>query len=150
RTPDEFFGNSNRMRFTTFGAFPFYSGSYQLAVPLVEREARVGYLLIDLRNQSVAEMNRRMWNWLFSAALVGLLCITALGFSLHFQLGRRGRTLARTLEAAFRGESPRVDPDSDEFSQAIATAEHAGLEFHRVRSRSAEEHGRFVTLGQVL
>src|SRR5262249_7648856 len=76
RTPDEFFGASTKMRFTTFGAFPFYSGSYQLAVPLVAHDARVGYLLIDLQSKGVGEMNQRMWNSLFSAALIGLLCIT--------------------------------------------------------------------------
>ena len=149
-TPDEFFGSSTRMRFTTFGAFPFYSGSYQLAVPLIARGARVGYLLIDLRSTEVGEMNRRMWNSLFLAALIGLLVITGLGFALHFQLARRGRTLARTLEAALRGESPRADPEVDEFSQAIAAAGRAGLEIHRAKSQSAEERGRLVTLGQVL
>src|SRR5262249_30555735 len=149
RTPDEFFGASTKMRFTTFGAFPFYSGSYQLAVPLVAHEARVGYLLIDLQSKGVGEMNQRMWNSLFSAALIGLLCITGLGFALHFQLAHRGRTLTRTLEAALRGESPRIEPQLDEFSQAIETAGRAGMEIHRAQSRSEEARGRFVTLGQV-
>jgi signal transduction histidine kinase len=149
-TPDEFFGASRMMRFTTFGAFPFYSGRYQLAVPLIEKDARVGYLLIDIQSKGVAEMNRRMWNSLFSYALVGLVCITGLGFALHFQLARRGRTLARTLEAALRGESPRVAPEIDEFSQAIATAGRAGVEIDRAQRLRAAEHGRFVTLGHVL
>lgn len=150
QTPDEFFGTSRRMRFITFGALPFSSGSYELVVPLVRRGERVGYLRIRLQSQSVAEMNQKMWNRLVFAAMLGLVCITGLGFALHVQLSHRGRTLARTLEAAIRGESPGISSELDEFSQAIETAGRAGRELHQARSRTAEEHGRFVALGQAV
>ncbi len=149
-TPDELLGPSRRMRFITFGALPFPSGSYELVVPLLQRGHRVGYLQIRLQSRSVDEMNRRVWDGLFFAAILGLVCITGLGFALHVQLSRRGRTLARTLEAAIRGETPRVAPELDEFSQAIEAAGRVGLEISRARSRSAEERGRFATLGQIL
>ena len=145
-TPEQFFGSSQRMRFITFGAFPFSSGSYELAVPLVQRGARVGYLQIRLQSQSVAEMNRQLWDRLFLAAILGLFCIVALGFMLHLELSRRGKTLALTLEAALRGETPAITPELDEFSQAIETAERAGIEIHRART----ERGRLLTLSQVL
>ena len=150
KTPDEFFGASRAMRFITFGRLPFSSGSYELAVPLTQRGERVGYLRIHLQSQSVAEMNQRMWAQLGFAALLGLLCITGLGFALHVQLTQRGKTLARTLEAAIRGESPRISGELDEFSQAIEAAGQAGRELSQARSRSAEEHGRFVALGQAV
>jgi signal transduction histidine kinase len=147
--PEEIFGTSPGMRFVTFGSRPFSSGSYELIVPLIQRGERVGYLRIGLQSRSLGEMNRRMWDRLFFAAFVGLLCITGLGFALHFQLSRRGRTLARTIEAAIRGESPSIRPELDEFSQAIETAGRVGLEISR-GNRGTEERGRFVTLGQIL
>ena len=148
--PELYFGASRKMRFTTFGVFPFSSGAYQLAVPLVQEGRRVGYVLVDLQSRSVAEMNQRMWNSLLLAALLGLLCIAGLGFALHLQLSRRGRTLATTLEAALRGESPRDVPEDDEFAQAMEAAGRAGLEVSRARSRTADERGRLVTLGHIL
>ena len=149
-TPEQIFGSSPGMRFVTFGARPFSSGSYELIVPLIQRGERVGYLRIGLQSRNLGEMNRRLWDRLFFAAFVGLLCITGLGFALHVQLSRRGRTLARTIEAAIRGESPRITAELDEFSQAIETAGRVGLEISRARNRGAEERGRFVTLGQIL
>jgi signal transduction histidine kinase/uncharacterized membrane protein affecting hemolysin expression len=150
QTPDEFFGASRAMRFITFGRLPFSAGAYELVVPLLQRGERVGYLRIHLQSQSVAEMNQRMWAQLGLSALLGLLCITGLSFALHVQLTQRGKTLARTLEAAIRGETPRISAELDEFSQAIETAGRAGRELHQALSRSAEEHGRFVALGQAV
>jgi signal transduction histidine kinase len=147
--PDRIFGE-NRMRFATIGAWPFSAGLYELSVPLVERGERVGYLQIRLQSNSVRDMNRRMWNELLTAALIGLACIVGLGFALHVELTTRGRNLARALEEAIAGGNPRVDPELDEFSAAIATAGRAGLELNRARSQSAEERERFVTLGKVL
>lgn len=149
-TPDAFFGASGRMRFITFGSFPFPSGSYELGVPLVQRGERVGYLQIRLQSQSVLEMNRKMWNGLLFAATLGVACITGLGFLLHVQLTNRGKTLARTIEAALRGETPRIGPELDEFTQAIETAGRAAREFHRARGRGADEQGRRGILGQLL
>lgn len=148
--PEEIFGSSPNMRFVTFGAGPLSSGSYEMIVPLDRRGDRVGYLRIGLQSRSLDEMNRRMWDRLLFAAILGLLCITGLGFALHVQLTRRGRTLARTIEAAIRGESPRIDPELNEFAQAIETAGRVGLEITRARGRGADERGGFVTLGEIL
>jgi signal transduction histidine kinase len=148
--PEQIFGSSPNMRFVTFGARPFASGSYELIVPLDRRADRVGYLRIGLQSRSLDEMNRRMWDRLLFAAILGLLCITGLGFALHVQLTRRGRTLARTIEAAIRGESPRIDPELNEFAQAIETAGRVGLEITRARGRGADEKNGFVTLGEIL
>jgi len=148
--PEQIFGSSPDMRFVTFGTRPFTSGTYELIVPLIQRHERVGYLRIGLQSRSLGEMNRRMWDRLLFAAILGLLCITGLGFALHVQLSRRGRTLARTIEAAIRGESPRIGPELDEFSQAIETAGRVGLEISRASGRGAEERGRFVTPGQIM
>jgi two-component system, sensor histidine kinase FlrB len=147
--PEEIFGASPDMRFVTFGSRPFTSGAYELIVPLIQRNERLGYLRIGLQSRSLGEMNRRMWDRLLFAAILGLLCITGLGFALHVQLTRRGRTLARTIEAAIRGESPRIGPELDEFSQAIETAGRVGLEISRA-GRGVEERGRFVTPGQIM
>ncbi len=148
--PELIFGSSPNMRFVTFGARPFASGSYELIVPLIRRGEPVGYLRIGLQSRSLDAMNRQMWDRLLFAAILGLLCITGLGFALHVQLTRRGRTLARTIEAAIRGESPRITPELNEFSQAIETAGRVGLEITRARGRGADERGGFVTLGQIL
>jgi len=149
-TPEELLGTNRRGRFVTFGRLPFASGSYELQVPLVRRGVPVGYLQIGLESRSVGEMNRRMWEGLFTAALIGLVCITGLGFALHIQFSRRGRTLASTLEAALRGENPRVAPEIDEFSPAIEAAGRVGQEIRRERKESDEARGRFATLGQIL
>jgi signal transduction histidine kinase len=149
-TPEELLGPNRRGRFVTFGQLPFASGSYELQVPLVRRGEPVGYLQIGLESRSVGEMNRRMWEGLFIAALLGLVCITGLGFALHVQFSRRGRTLASTLEAALRGENPRVSPEIDEFSPAIEAAGRVGQEIRRERRESVEARGRFATLGQIL
>ncbi|MGH7731595.1 MAG: ATP-binding protein [Candidatus Eiseniibacteriota bacterium] len=149
-TPQQIFGSSPGMRFVTFAGRPFSSGSYELIAPLIQRGERVGYLRIGLQSLSLGEMNRRMWDRLFFAAILGLLCITGLGFALHVQLTRRGKTLARTIEAAIRGESPRIAPELSEFSAAIETAGRVGLEITRAGGRGAEGRGRFVTLGQIL
>lgn len=149
-TPDELLGANRRGLFVTFGRLPFASGSYELVVPLVRRGERVGYLQIRLVSRSVGEMNRRMWDSLFIAAILGLVCLAGLGFALHVQLSRRGRTLARTLEAAIRGEAPRVTREVDEFSPAIEAAGRAGREISLARAHSVEERGRFATLGQIL
>jgi len=149
-TPEELLGPNRRGRFVTFGRLPFASGSYELQGPLVRRGEPVGYLQIGLESRSVGEMNRRMWEGLFTAALIGLVCITGLGFALHVQFSRRGRTLASTLEAALRGENPRVAPEIDEFSPAIEVAGRAGQEIRRERRESIEARGRFATLGQIL
>lgn len=147
--PDEVF-RENRMRFATIGPWPFSAGLYELSVPLVQRGERVGYLQIRLMSNSVRDMNRRMWNELLTAALIGLACIVGLGFALHIELTTRGRNLARALEEALAGQRPRIGPELDEFSAAIETAGRAGLELHRARSQSAEERERFATLGKVL
>src|SRR5262245_51044595 len=149
-TPEELLGPNQRGRFVTFGRLPFASGSYELQVPLVRRGEPVGYLQIGLESRSVGEMNRRMWEGLFIAALLGLVCITGLGFALHVQFSRRGRTLASTLEAALRGENPRVSEEIDEFSPAIEAAGRVGQEIRRERRESVEARGRFATLGQIL
>jgi len=149
-TPDAFFGASGRMRFITFGAFPFPSGTYELGVPLIQRGERVGYLQIRLQSQSVLEMNRKMWNGLLFAATLGVVCITGLGFLLHVQLTSRGKTLARTIEAALRGETPRIGAELDEFTQAIEAAGRAAQEFHRARGGGADPPGRRGVLGQLL
>jgi signal transduction histidine kinase len=149
-TPDTVFGGSPQMRFITFGAFPFSSGMYELAVPLVQSDQRVGYLQIGLQSRRVIEMNRRMWNWLFSAAMIGLVCIAGLGFALHVHLARRGHTLAHALEAAIRGESSAAALDLDEFAPALATATRVGQEIRSARSHSPEERGQFVALGHRL
>jgi len=149
-TPEELLGPNRRGRFVTFGRLPFASGSYELQVPLVRRGEPVGYLQIRLESQSVGEMNRRMWEGLGTAALLGLVCITGLGFALHVQFSRRGRTLASTLEAALRGETPRVSREIDEFSPAIEAAGRVGQEIRRERRQSVEARGRFATLGQIL
>lgn len=148
--PDQIFGTSPNSRFVTFGARPFSSGSYELIVPLDRRGDRVGYLRVGLQSRNLDEMNRRMWDRLLFAAILGLLCITGLGFALHVQLTRRGRTLARTIEAAIRGESPRIAPELNEFAQAIETAGRVGLEITKSRGRGADERGGFVTLGEIL
>jgi signal transduction histidine kinase len=149
-TPQQIFGSTPGMRFVTFGSRPFSSGSYELIAPLIQRGERVGYLRIGLQSRTLGEMNRRMWDRLFFAAILGLFCITGLGFALHVQLSRRGRTLARTIEAAIRGESPRIDPELSEFTQAIETAGRVGLEITRASGRGADDRARFVTLGQIL
>jgi len=149
-TPDELLGPRPGGLFVTFGRLPFASGSYELLVPLVRRGERVGYLQIHLQSRSVGEMNRRMWDSLFIAAILGLLCVTGLGFALHVQLSRRGRTLARTIEAAIRGETPRAAPETDEFSAAVEAAGRAGREISRARADRVEERGRFATLGKIL
>src|SRR5262249_59852778 len=97
-----------------------------------------------------AEMKRRMWDELLTAALIGLACIVGLGFALHVELTTRGRHLARALEQALAGQQPRVSPELDEFSDALQTAGRAGLELSRARSQSAEERERLVTLGKVI
>lgn len=150
KTPDEFFGASRAMRFITFGRLPFSAGSYELVVPLTQRGERVGYVRIHLQSQSVADMNQRTWAQLGFVALLGLLCITGLSFALHVQLTKRGQTLARTLEAAIRGETPRISAELDEFAPAIQAAGEAGRELSQARTRSAEEHGRFLALGQAV
>lgn len=147
--PDRIF-RQNRMRFATIGAWPFSAGQYELSVPLVERGERVGYLQIRLLSHSVSEMNRRMWDELLTAALIGLACIVGLGFALHVELTTRGRNLARALEQALAGQEPRVSPELDEFSAALETAGRAGLELSRARSQSAEERERLATLGKVI
>src|SRR5262249_56426839 len=97
-----------------------------------------------------AEMKRRMWDELLTAALIGLACIVGLGFALHVELTTRGRHLARALEQALAGQQPRMSPELDEFSAALQTAGRAGLELSRARSQSAEERERLVTLGKVI
>src|SRR5258706_9402986 len=95
-------------------------------------------------------MNRRTWDWLALAAVLGLLCIAGLSYALHLQMARQRRSLAETLESAIRGESPTISPELGEFSRAIEAAGRAGREAHLARDSSARDRGRFVTLGEIL
>ena len=146
--PDRIF-RQNWMRFATIER-GLSAGQYELSVPLVQRGERVGYLQIRLLSHSVSDMNRRMWDELLTAALIGLACIVGLGFALHVELTTRGRHLARALEQALAGQQPRMSPELDEFSAALQMAGRAGLELSRARSQSAEERERLATLGKVI
>src|SRR5262249_50767063 len=136
--PEQVFGSSPLMRFITFRSLAFGGGSYELAVPLVQQGERVGYLQIGLQRQRLSEMNREMWDRLLFFAMLGLVCIAGLGFALHVQFARRGRTLTHALEAALRGEAPQVNEDLDEFAPALETASRAGAEIQRARRRTAQ------------
>src|SRR5262249_9476410 len=125
-------------------------GQYHLFVPLMRQDSVVGYIRLSLRSQHIAHLYSRARHQVALAALIGLTCITPLGFTLHVQLSRRGAALARTLEATVRGEALPEPRQKDEFSQVLEAAGKLGRELMQTRERSTQAQRRVSALANFM
>lgn len=144
-TPLEAFGEDVRVRYERTGP-----GEYTAVVPLIRNAHLSGYLNIALNSERIGGLYEDARQELLLAALIGGVVIIGFGLLVHFEVTRRGRSLARTLEQALRGREPEPSPPRDEFTEAIEAAGRFGRELSRVREDRSRMHRRLGALTESL
>jgi signal transduction histidine kinase len=124
---------------------------YGFLVPIVEGGKIAGYVEVDFPRQNVVRLFEAARRQLLIGALLGLGGVVFLGGMLQFQISRRTKDVAQSLEEAIQGPTDAPGPPyKDEFARVVRAAGRVRQALGDARRETSRLQESFSALAQAM
>ena len=148
--PEEVFSEDRKPRLYSTFSGPFDSGSHVLLTPIIEGDALVGYLRMNLNSRVISHLFDAAYWRLLLLSLAGLVAIVSVGLLLHVRMTRFQYRVTSIFESAFAGRRLDEATAGDDLGHIETAVHRLGRELHEARGRAEHREHELATLATAL
>ena len=148
--PEEVFSEDRQPRlYSTFSGL-FDSGSHVLLTPILEGDALVGYLRMNLNSRVISHLFDAAYWRLLLLSLAGLVAIVSVGLLSHVRMTRFQYRVTSLFDSALAGKKFEEHDAGDELGHIEKVAHRLGRELHEARGRAEHREHELAILATAL